>query len=262
VTQMTKAQHREALQAMNLTRHMSDYNAHQHGREGEASTSTGGASQGDTGTGTGTGKGRGTGRRVSSSSLMAASSMAPPPDSMKVLLNQLSATVASASFIAGNLLYELLFVNPLYRYSDAVTLSYIIFAALTFTSAVSAVVITNITLFLIGTLSHDEGLVFAQRLVDHGIELFVFSFTLSALVTWMIGAGLLPHATYLQSMNNRWPLTIVCLLSVVTILFSVDKAYRLVVSITKEMLSGGVEETEMVSKRKNKTREEGDLSGV
>lgn len=155
-------------------------------------------------------------------------------DDMKVLLNQLSATVASASFIAGNLLYELLFVNPLYRYSEAVTLAYIIFAALTFTSAVSAVVITNITLFLLGTLSQDEGVLLSDKLVNHGIQLFVFSFTLSALLTWMTAAALLPHATYLQAMSNRWPLTIFCMISVGLIIFSIFNAYALVLEATRE----------------------------
>jgi hypothetical protein len=180
------------------------------------------------------GQQNGSGSRISSNS----SASPPTADYMKVLLNQLSATVASASFIAGNLLYELLFINPLYRYSEIVTLAYIIFAALTFTSAVSAVVITNITLFLLGTLSQQESILLADKLVNHGIQLFVFCFTLSALLTWMTAAALLPHATYLQAIANRWPLTIFCAISVGLIIFSIFYAYAIVVEATKEMREG------------------------
>jgi hypothetical protein len=184
----------------------------------------------------------------------ALSTTPPPADYMKVLLNQLSATVASASFIAGNLLYELLFINPLYRYSEAVTLAYIVFAALTFTSAVSAVVITNITLFLLGTLSQDEGILLSDKLVNHGIQLFVFSFTLSALLTWMTAAAMLPHATYLQAMSNRWPLTVFCLISVGMIIYSIFKAYALVLEATEEGDGVGTRKAKREIERETETK--------
>jgi hypothetical protein len=243
VTLMTKSQHHEALQVKKKEEQPTSMASSSNG-----SGSSLGEAEGTTGAGAAE-EGQASGGRIS---LM--SSMSPPPDKMKVLLNQLSATVSSASFIAGNLLYELLFVNPLYRYTDAVSISYTIFAALTFTSAVSAVVITNITLFLIGTLSHTEGMVLAHLLVDHGIELFVFSFTLSALITWMTGAGLLPHATYLQSVSNRWPLTVSCVVSVLMIIYSIQKAYVLVLKLTKD--------DEVKQKEGKKMREEMEKEGI
>lgn len=175
-------------------------------------------------------------------------------DLSKVLINQLSATVSSASFIAGNILYELLFINPLYRYSYALTVSYITLAATTFISAVSAVVIINITLFLLGTLTSKESNQFSIKLYDNGIQLYVFSFTLSALLTWMASASLLPHVVFLQSTNNRWPLSIFCSITSFIIIYTIYDGYQL----TKKVISSSNDdnvvrrETEVIRETENK----------
>lgn len=141
--------------------------------------------------------------------------------------NQITAGTVISSFIGGNLFYELLFMKPIFRQNAQwVTYLYFFLTGSTFVSAVSVVVLSNFTIFFVNSLPSDESAMFCYHLFKGDINWYIFYFSTSALFTWIGSGALLPHVTYLQDSGQRWPMTVLCTLSLTVLMHGLTIAFK------------------------------------
>ena len=143
------------------------------------------------------------------------------------LITQISAATVASAFVGGNILYELLFVNAIFgRFPDVVNYIFFVLAACTFVSATSVVVLSNITLFWVNSLPDEESERLCYHLYHSQINWCIFYFSTSAILTWIGSVGFQPHATYLHSIDQRWPNSAICMMSLLIVAMALRRAFK------------------------------------